>query len=162
MSDAQDFVTVKKHIGSEAEMAHFAAQLADITQAKDVILLDGDLGTGKSFFSRQFINHMAVKQLKRRIEVPSPTFTLVQTYDQLKPNVWHFDLYRLSSSDEAYELGLDDAIKSAICLIEWPSRLDGDLPPNCLYLFFKHDGLSSRNLDIILTANWAERLKNIL
>lgn len=142
-------------------MAAFAGQLAEIAQAGDVLLLDGDLGAGKSFFSRSFINHLAEKQLGEKIEVPSPTFTLVQTYDQLKPPIWHFDLYRLSSPDEAYELGLDDAVKTSICLIEWPSRLEGDLPENCLYVFFKHDGLDSRNVELLFNSEWAERLKHL-
>lgn len=156
-----NFTQFRKHIASEAEMAEFAAQLAAIAKAGDVLLLDGDLGAGKSFFSRSFINYLATQQLGKTIEVPSPTFTLVQTYDQLKPHIWHFDLYRLSSPDEAYELGLDDAVKTAICLIEWPSRLEGDLPENCLNIFFKHDDLQSRNIELLLNTHWAERLKHL-
>lgn len=155
------FTSAAKYIASEAEMTEFAGQLAEIAKQGDVILLDGDLGVGKSFFSRSFINHLAQKQFGKRIEVPSPTFTLVQVYDQFMPAIWHFDLYRLSNPDEAYELGLDDAVKNAICLIEWPSRLEGDLPENCLNLFFKHDGLQSRNLELLLTPDWAERLKHL-
>ncbi|MBL1419959.1 MAG: tRNA (adenosine(37)-N6)-threonylcarbamoyltransferase complex ATPase subunit type 1 TsaE [Alphaproteobacteria bacterium] len=155
------FTSLRKHIDSEAQMAAFAGQLAEIAQVGDVLLLDGDLGVGKSFFSRSFINHLAQKQLGRKIEVPSPTFTLVQTYDQLKPAIWHFDLYRLSSSDEAYELGLDEAVKTSICLIEWPSRLEGDLPENCLNIFFEHDGLESRKVKLLLNSDWAERLKHL-
>ena len=155
------FTSVHKYIDSEAQMAAFAGQLAEIAAPKDVFLLDGDLGVGKSFFSRSFINHLAQKQLGKNIEVPSPTFTLVQTYDQLTIPVWHFDLYRLSGPDEAYELGLDDAVKTAICLIEWPSRLAGDLPENCLNIFFKHHGQESRNVEILLTPEWAARLKHI-
>lgn len=162
MSEFAEFKSINKHIGSETDMAQFARQLADIARQGDVLLLDGELGVGKSFFSRQFIKHLAQKQLNKDIEVPSPTFTLVQIYDNLKPHVWHFDLYRLSNPDEAYELGLDDAIKNAICLIEWPSRLEGDLPANCLNILFKHEGLESRNLEILANAHWAERLKTIL
>lgn len=161
MIEIAEFTSRDKFIGSEAEMTAFAAQLADIAKPCDVFLLDGDLGVGKSFFARQFINHLAEKQLGKRIEVPSPTFTLVQTYDQLQPVIWHFDLYRLSSPDEAYELGLDDALKTAICLIEWPSRLDGDIPANALNLLFKHDGLESRKLELVMTDDWATRLKPI-
>lgn len=155
------FTSLHKYIDSEAQMAAFAGQLAEIAQVGDVLLLDGDLGTGKSFFSRSFIHHLAQQQLGKKLEVPSPTFTLVQTYDQLKPPIWHFDLYRLSGPDEAYELGLDDAVKTAICLIEWPSRLEGDLPENCLNIFFKHDGLESRNIELLLSSDWAERLKHL-
>lgn len=162
MSEPSAFTKMDKFIASEAEMARFAGQLAAIAKPSDVLLLDGDLGVGKSFFSRQFINHLANEQLGKTIEVPSPTFTLVQTYDQLKPVVWHFDLYRLSSPDEAYELGLDEAMKTAICLIEWPSRLEGDVPENCLNILFKHNGLNSRKLELWLTDAWAKRLEEIL
>lgn len=162
MSDLDTFTHVTKYIGSEAEMAKFAGQIATIAKMGDVLLLDGELGVGKSFFSRSFINHLAQVQLGKKIEVPSPTFTLVQIYDQFKTPIWHFDLYRLSTPDEAYELGLDDAIKTAICLIEWPSRLHGDVPISSLNILFKHDGEQSRNLELVLTAQWAARLQPIL
>lgn len=150
-----------KAISSENDMRIFAQDLAKICQIGDVFLLDGDLGSGKSFFSRCFIKYLSLKQLNQEIEVPSPTFTLVQLYDHLIPPIWHFDLYRLSNSDEAYELGLDDAVKEGICLIEWPSRLEDDLPNNCLKIFFKHDGLESRNLEVMLNSRWALRLAHL-
>lgn len=162
MSEISAFSKIDMHIESEAEMSALAGQLAALSKTGDVLLLDGDLGVGKSFFSRQFINHLAVEQLGKSVDAPSPTFTLVQIYDQLAPHIWHFDLYRLSSPDEAYELGLDDALKTAICLIEWPSRLEGDVPKDCLNILFKHDGLNSRKLEIWYTETWAERLKVIL
>lgn len=141
-------------------MENFAKMMANVARQGDVFLLDGELGVGKSFFSRQFINHLANKQLNKQFEVPSPTFTLVQLYDQLSPPVWHFDLYRLSSPDEAYDLGLDDAVKQGICLIEWPSRLEGDLPQNALSILFKHKDQNSRNLKLIMNESWAKRLEN--
>ena len=148
-------------IESEEKMQQLAVKLADLSQKGDVFLLDGELGAGKSFFSRQFIKHIGRKQGYDIKEVPSPTFTLVQTYDQLQPAIWHFDLYRLSCADEVYELGLEEAAKSAICLIEWPSRLADDLPENTLNIFFKHDGLESRNLEFVLNSHWATRLKHL-
>lgn len=148
-------------IESEAKMQELAQAIAEIAQQGDVLLLDGELGTGKSFFSRQFIKHLGQKQIQQNIDVPSPTFTLVQTYDQLNPPVWHFDLYRLSGPEEAYDLGLEDAVKNAICLIEWPSRLENDVPQNCLNLFFKHDDLTSRQLEFVMDRAWAARLEPI-
>lgn len=162
MSDLDRFTYVSKPIGSEAEMAEFAGQIAEIAGIGDVLLLDGELGAGKSYFSRQFINHLAQAQFGKKIDVPSPTFTLVQIYDQFKIPIWHFDLYRLSLPEEAYELGLDDALKTAICLIEWPSRLEGDIPLGCLTILFKHDGEQSRNLELVLNADWAKRLEPLL
>ncbi len=145
-------------IASEAEMQSLAEAIAKTAKMGDVFLLDGELGVGKSFFSRQFIKYLNQKQSDKPIQVPSPTFTLVQIYDHLSPPVWHFDLYRLSTADEAYELGLDDAIKTAICLIEWPARLENDLPKDALPILFKHDGENSRNLEFILNKKWQKRL----
>jgi tRNA threonylcarbamoyladenosine biosynthesis protein TsaE len=65
-------------------------------------------------------------------EVPSPTYTLVQTYDGERGELWHVDLYRLKQPDDAWELGLEDAFASAACLIEWPERLGGQLPADRL------------------------------
>ncbi|MCJ8325424.1 MAG: tRNA (adenosine(37)-N6)-threonylcarbamoyltransferase complex ATPase subunit type 1 TsaE [Rhizobiales bacterium] len=147
------------NIGSELDMQNFAIMLANVAQQGDVFLLDGELGVGKSFFSRQFINHLAQIQLGQQFQVPSPTFTLVQMYDQLSPPIWHFDLYRLSCADEAYELGLEDALKQGICLIEWPSRLDGDIPQNALTILFKHKDQHSRTVEMMMTESWAKRLE---
>jgi tRNA threonylcarbamoyladenosine biosynthesis protein TsaE len=104
---------------TEAQTQQFAQSIADRAEVGDVIYLKGTLGMGKSVFARAFIQHLAGVA----IDIPSPTFTLVQTYDTLKKPVWHFDLYRLTTPDEAYELGLDEALATAIALIEWPERL---------------------------------------
>lgn len=87
-------------------------------------MLEGAIGAGKSFFARALI----LSLLEEPEDVPSPTFTLVQTYDAPKFEIWHCDLYRLTSPFEAQELGLEDAFEDALCLIEWPDRL-GDLAP---------------------------------
>lgn len=102
------------------ELAH---QLAEIATVGDVFLLDGDLGAGKTTFARYFIQALAGD-----IEVPSPTFTLVQVYETEKGEICHCDLYRLESAEEVEELGLEDAFHHSICLVEWPDRL-GYLTP---------------------------------
>jgi tRNA threonylcarbamoyladenosine biosynthesis protein TsaE len=107
--------------------AAIAARLGAILVAGDTLLLSGPVGAGKSHFARALIqSRLAV--LGRFEDVPSPTFTLVQTYDLDEVEVWHADLYRLQSPRECDELGLDVAFETAICLIEWPDRL-GALPP---------------------------------
>ncbi len=98
--------------------------LGDHAVVGDVFLLSGPIGAGKSHLSRAFIRH----RLGRFEDVPSPTFTLVQTYEDGAGDIWHADLYRLSHPDEVIELGLDDAFLTAICLVEWPDRL-GRLTP---------------------------------
>ncbi|WP_262692122.1 tRNA (adenosine(37)-N6)-threonylcarbamoyltransferase complex ATPase subunit type 1 TsaE [Kordiimonas aestuarii] len=112
------FQTVCKN---ERGTAALAASLAAVLQPGALVALTGDLGAGKSTFARAFIR---ARLANLEAEVPSPTFTLVQTYDD--PNgieIWHADLYRLSEAEEVYELGLDDARDDAICLIEWPDRM---------------------------------------
>ncbi len=98
---------------------HYAEGLATQLTAGDVILLHGHVGAGKTHFARSLIQSL----LKTPEDVPSPTFTLVQTYDTPKGEIWHADLYRITSPDEIEELGLIDAFENAICLIEWPDRL---------------------------------------
>lgn len=83
------------------------------------VLLYGDLGVGKSTFARTIIQTLTSKHTI----VPSPTFTLLQTYETTSGSVTHFDLYRLHSTEEIVELGFDDYLKHHICLIEWPERI---------------------------------------
>jgi tRNA threonylcarbamoyladenosine biosynthesis protein TsaE len=98
--------------------------LATLLQPGDTVLLGGGIGAGKTHLSRALIQ----AKLNRAEDVPSPTFTLVQTYEADDCEIWHADLYRLSHPNEVLELGLEAAFESGICLIEWPDRL-GDLVP---------------------------------
>lgn len=104
--------------------AQLAVTLGKTLGPGDVILLTGDVGAGKTHFARSLIQSI----LPMAEDVPSPTFTLVQTYDTDRGDVWHADLYRLTSTLEIEELGLTEAFTTAICLVEWPDRL-GDLRP---------------------------------
>ena len=89
----------------------------------DVFALFGTLGMGKSIFARAFIQKLCGKT-----DVPSPTFTLVQMYDAPDFEVYHFDLYRLKSPEEIFELGIEEAMYEGVCLIEWPEKMGGYLP----------------------------------
>lgn len=118
---------------SAFETAAVAGALAPVLRAGDTILLYGDVGAGKTHFARAFIQaRLAQNGLAE--DVPSPTFTLVQTYDAGDIEIWHADLYRLGHEDEVVELGLDDAFRGAICLVEWPARLGHALPPRHINL----------------------------
>ena len=97
-------------------MAVFAREIAAQARAGDVIGLKGTLGAGKSFFAKNFVNFLSEKP----VEVLSPTFNLVYSYETKKGEIFHFDLYRLKSAEELENIGFFDALKNGICLIEWP------------------------------------------
>ena len=118
------------------------------------IVVEGPIGAGKTHFARALIR----ARLGRAEDVPSPTFTLVQTYGAA-PEIWHADLYRLSHPDEAIELGLEDAFDEAICLIEWPERLGDLTPAKALTLRFEATpGGEARRVALSGPPAWAARL----
>lgn len=101
--------------------------------AGDVLLLEGPIGAGKTHLARALIQARLARDGVVE-DVPSPTFTLVQTYRAGDLEICHADLYRLSHPDEVAELGLDDAFGSALCLIEWPDRLGSHRPAHAITL----------------------------
>lgn len=138
---------------SEPQLQAFAAQLARVCRRGDCLLLFGDLGAGKTSFARGFICAL----LGEGTEVPSPTFTLVQTYPAAIP-VWHFDLYRLKHASELQEIGLEDALEQGITLMEWPQIAEGHLPPDALEIYIEPAG-QGRQLTLRgLSAHWQNRL----
>ena len=123
-------------LADEAATIRFGEDLALALKRGDYVALSGDLGAGKSTFSRALIRAIADDAF---LEVPSPTFTLVQTYD-LRVPVAHFDLYRIADAAEIDELGFDEALSDGICLVEWPEKGDGALPADGMTLTFVHEG----------------------
>jgi len=106
------------------ETERLAARVAALAAPGDFIGLSGPLGAGKTAFARAFLLAMAARQgVAPPSEVPSPTFTLVQSYALGAVEVAHFDLYRLRSPEEARELGIDEAQQRVVVLVEWPERL---------------------------------------
>lgn len=99
-------------------------KLAAILRPGDVVALEGPLGSGKTALARAAIRALTGPEE----DVPSPTFTLVQSYESGLGPLYHFDLYRLEAPDQAVELGIDDAFADGISLVEWPDRLGGYLP----------------------------------
>ncbi|MEI8320814.1 MAG: tRNA (adenosine(37)-N6)-threonylcarbamoyltransferase complex ATPase subunit type 1 TsaE [Alphaproteobacteria bacterium] len=117
----------------EKDTKKLAITLAEFVSKGHIILLEGNLGAGKSTFARYFIQSL----MGEATEVPSPTFTLLQTYEAEKFFISHFDLYRIKDPMEISELGLDEAFASGVTLIEWPERLGPYMPKNPIILRFE-------------------------
>src|SRR5262249_24224114 len=136
--------------------------IAAIIEPGDLITLSGDLGAGKTTFARALIRYLGDDNT---IEVPSPTFTLTQTYTLPRFAVVHADLYPPSSSAELAELGLDDSPEGAVTLLEWPDRAAGYLPSNRLDITFTLEpqaGLTARNVGITGYGSFGPRTERVL
>jgi len=120
-----------------AATAAFAEWLAPRLGAGDTVLLHGPLGSGKTHFARALIRARQRTAGQTPEEVPSPSFTLVQTYAAGPLEIWHADLYRLHDAGEVVELGLSEAFGAALCLVEWPDRLGPETPTDALHLSFE-------------------------
>jgi tRNA threonylcarbamoyladenosine biosynthesis protein TsaE len=147
-------------LADEVATDRLGRALAAVARTGDVIALWGELGVGKTRLARGFIGAL----LGEAEEVPSPTFTLVQTYDTAQVTVWHFDLYRLAAPDEALELGIEEAFATGISLIEWPDRLGALLPRKRLDLRLDFGG-SEGAREASLTAHgegWRARLDRVI
>lgn len=140
-----------------AATERFAAALSPLMHAGDVIALGGDLGAGKTAFARALLNARLGP-----VEVPSPTFNLVLTYEGTDGlPIWHFDLYRLEDPEEALELGIEEAFAEAASLIEWPERLGTMMPAERLHLTFMIADNGARRVTIEASPQWANRLETL-
>jgi len=143
----------------EKATAALATQLAARARQGDVIGLSGPLGSGKTTFARHFIG--------ARIgagEVPSPTFTLVETYQPPSgPAIWHFDLYRIETPEDTYELGIEDAFADGIALIEWPEHLGALMPPEHLDIALAPGkSETARIATLVPSPSWAARIAGLV
>lgn len=138
----------------EAATTALANRLSPLLRRGDLVALSGNLGAGKTTFARALIRALSGDPA---LEVPSPTFTLVQAYPETRPPVSHFDLYRIRDAGELDELGLDDAVADGIALVEWPERAGGMLPGAVLTLSL---AIAGSGREARLDGNgWAERLR---
>ena len=128
--------TLSLFLPDDAATTKLGATLARLVEAGDTLLLAGPIGAGKTHLARALIQ----ARLGRAEDVPSPSFTLVQTYWADGVDIWHADLYRLSHPDQVMELGLEDAFPSAICLVEWPDRLGRITPQNAVNITLSNHG----------------------
>jgi tRNA threonylcarbamoyl adenosine modification protein YjeE len=126
------------------------ARIAATLKLGDMVALAGELGAGKTTLARAILTGLGVAET-----VPSPTFTLVQSYDTARLHVSHFDLYRLKSGRELDELGLDEALEYGAALVEWPERAEGRLPEDRLTVALRGEK-EARRADLRGPARWRE------
>lgn len=138
---------MKKYISnSETETEAIGVEVARSLPRGSVVLLDGDLGAGKTVFSRGFARALGIDE-----PVSSPTYTIVQEYElPEKGRLYHLDLYRISGVDAALAFGVDEFLNdpSSYALVEWPERITGILPDNAVHITLKHIGENQREITV--------------
>lgn len=149
-----------RRVNSLAGTATLAGEIANLLKPGDIIALGGTLGAGKTAFARALVRHLAEED----IDVPSPTYNLLLTYDFDDFCLYHYDLYRLESPEEAFELDIDEAFDSGVSLIEWPDRLGKYLPEDHLLIEIKAeegDDEEARIFGFYGGDNWRRRLTKL-
>ena len=117
-------------VNNEEESKKLAQKVASNIKSGDVIIFEGGLGSGKSFFCREIIKRLCGSNTK----VTSPTFNLLQTYESENFTIYHYDLYRVEHISELYELGFEDALSGNVTLVEWPELAQSLLPDNLIFI----------------------------
>ncbi|MDE2181771.1 MAG: tRNA (adenosine(37)-N6)-threonylcarbamoyltransferase complex ATPase subunit type 1 TsaE [Alphaproteobacteria bacterium] len=136
-------------LADQEATAALGARIAKGLRRGDLVALHGELGAGKTTLARAVLRALSVTET-----VPSPTFTLVQSYDTPRLPVCHYDLYRIENTVELEELALDDALSEGAVLMEWPERAGEDLPGAVLRIHLLTTGSQSRRADIAGPARW--------
>ena len=156
--DAETSIIATFALRDEAATTRLGSALADTLRQGDIIALEGALGMGKTALARGLVRRLCGCDTV----VASPTFTLVQVYDTPDFPLWHCDLYRIESDEDAFEIGLGEAFTEAATLIEWPERLESLLPPHHLRLIFiREEADGSRIAELRGDPDWSRRLKGI-
>lgn len=119
---------------NENDTKNFAKRLAAKLKPRDIIVLTGDLGSGKTKFTEGFLSYFGLEN-----EISSPTFTIVNEYKKNDINIYHFDVYRLEDSSEFSEIGGEEYFENGICLIEWGELIEDVLPKNYIHITFTKD-----------------------
>ena len=141
-------------ITSIRDTKKFSENLSEIVKFGDVIFLYGEIGVGKTTFTRFFINHLENKNKIKKSDILSPTFNILYDYEIKKKNILHYDLYRLKNYNDILELGIFEKTTNSIKIIEWPELIKKK-PSNRIEIYFKYsDLLDSRKVKIIGFGKW--------
>ena len=140
----KDYIYTSK---SEDDTKQLAQKFASILKTGDVIVLSGDLGSGKTKFTEGFLTYYGLEN-----EISSPTFTIVNEYKKDSINIYHFDVYRLEDSSEFYAIGGDEYFENGICIIEWGELIEDALPKDYIKIDFSRDSnnVDERTLNILI------------
>ena len=141
---------------NEFDTMNFAKKLAIKLNKGDIIILSGDLGTGKTKFVEGFLSNFNLQD-----EISSPTFNIVNEYEKDDIVIYHFDVYRLSDSSEFYEIGGEEFFDNGICLIEWGEIIEDAIPSEHITIKFEKDN-SSDNKRILKIYSFGEHYDKIL
>lgn len=137
---------MEKYISkSEEDTINFAMNFAKSLKNGDIVVLTGELGSGKTKFTEGILKYFGLEN-----EISSPTFTIVNEYSNDDVNIYHFDVYRLENSDEFYAIGGEDYFEKGICIIEWGELIEDILPKKHIKITFKklYSDLEYRELTI--------------
>lgn len=146
---------IKYVSNSETDTKNLAKKLASQLSVGDIIILSGELGSGKTKFTEGFLSFFGLEN-----EISSPTFTIVNEYRNDKIKIFHFDVYRLEDLDEFYAIGGDEYFNSGICIIEWGELIKNALPDSFIEVIFSKD-CSSENTRLLNINLVGDRYKNI-
>lgn len=130
---------------NEKDTINFAKEFAKTLKKDDIIVLDGELGSGKTKFTEGILSFFGLDD-----EISSPTFTIVNEYKNEKITIYHFDVYRLENADDFYDIGGEEYFGSGLCIIEWGNIIKPILPPNTIFINFEKDGLHENTRKITI------------
>ena len=135
----------------------FGIIISELIKEGDIILLDGEMGSGKTFLARSIISNLLEEKFKG-IEIPSPTFTLIQEYKCKNFILGHADLYRIKNNNELDALGIEDILEQGCLLVEWPEKIKKLYENNTLEIKFK-DISGRKSIELKNIKGWETRLK---
>lgn len=141
---------------SENDTKKLAMKMASMLKKGDLIVLCGELGSGKTKFTEGFLTYFGLEN-----EISSPTFTIVNEYKKDDINIYHFDVYRLEDSSEFYAIGGDEYFENGICLIEWGELIEDALPNEYIKIDFSRDD-SNENERILNIQSIGNKYNNII